>query len=201
MNDPILSNPHFADFIDVPHLFNDQDRLPGPNGEPGVGLNLREAVFFAEYWWEKAARFSMPDFGKPDEKQVIKSGVLMGLPWQNLARDEKLRVLAQWYAHVGVHTIIEAKSTSQDGDVVPMQKAKEKSGKVFDALEKAAKATHRPTSDDLEMKVWEKGYEEIEADGKILSANGQPTKGEGNGKETGESREETGESRCKEQGV
>ena len=178
MSDKIQTETHFKDFIDLKHLANEADRLPGPDGTPGAGMKFSEAIQLAQHWYDTKARFMMPDFGKDPHQQVIKSGVMMGLPWYNLSKQEMLRVVAQWYANVGVHTIIQGKSTSQDGD----------GNKKLDALRKESadimpvlsdKGTHSKTDPSVEEKVWEKEYEQIDLEDKLLDAQGaelKPTK-------------------------
>lgn len=169
-NDQIIISPHFSDFIDAPHLFGDLDRLPGRDGSPGKGLKVSEAVPLAEVWWERKGRFSMPDFGKPPEKLVVKSGIMRGLPWANLDRQEKLRVLAQWYANIGVHTIIEGRSTSQDGDAKNLDGIREQAREILPILD--TDCTHKRTAigdnDTLERETWRDGYDEIKREEQAL---------------------------------
>lgn len=170
-DDPILNTPHFRDFIDTPHLFDDRERLPGPDGVPGKGLRLREAVPLAELWWERVARFQMPDHGKDPHQQIVKSGIMMGLPWDNLDKQEKLRVLAQWYAHVGVHTILEQRQAP--GDVKPdrLDKIKKKGTEMFKVLDPSS--THRPIDDKIETETWRDGYDEIEHEKRLEQQKGK----------------------------
>lgn len=177
-NDPIIIAPHFSDFIDTPHLFGDLDRLPGRNGEPGKGLKVSEAVPLAEVWWETKARFSMPDYGKPPEKLVVKSGIMRGLPWFNLDKQEKLRILAQWYANVAVHTIIEGKSSSQDGEAKNLDGIREQAREILPILD--TDCTHKRTAigdnDTLERETWREGYEEIKREDALVDAQGEKLK-------------------------
>lgn len=185
MSEPILIKPHFADLIDTPHLLADNERLPGRNGEMGKGLKVKEAIQNVEVWWDTKARFMMPDYGKDPHEQVIRSGVMMGLPWFNLNKQEMLRVLAQWYAHVGVHLIIEGKSTSQDGEVAVMDDLREDGKDMFEVLN--TESTHEKTAlgddDSKETTEWKEEYEQLEAEEKLVDAQGEElkTKGETNG--------------------
>ena len=148
----ILNNPHFKDLIDTPHLIDGAERLPGSDGTPGAGLKLSEAVPLAEMWWEQNGRFHMPDYGKDPHEIVARSGVLMGLPWFNLDKQEMLRVLSQWYANVGVHTIIEGKSTSQDSSKVKtMGDLRETAKGILPILN--TDGTHSETSSAIEANI------------------------------------------------
>ena len=161
----IIDKTHFTDLIDSHHLLDDaKDRLPGRDGTPGKGLKISEAIPLAEIWWEKN-RLNMPDFGKPPEQIVTRSGVLMGLPWIKLNRQEMLRVIAQWYAHVGINLIIDGKSTSQDNAKADtFDKVREDGKKVFSVLDDSG--THNKTNPDLEVEAWKDGYDAIEAEEK-----------------------------------
>lgn len=86
MSDRIQTETHFKDLIDAKHLVDDHDRLPGADGTPGTGLKFNEALMLAQSWWDTKGRMMMPDYGKAPEQQVMKSGVMMGLPWFNLSR-------------------------------------------------------------------------------------------------------------------
>lgn len=171
MVDQIQTKTHFKDLIDTKFLIDENERLPGADGTPGKGMKIGEAVPLAEHWWDTKSRFSMPDYGKDPHEQIVKSGIMMGLPWFNLGKQERLRVLAQWYAHVGVHQILGDKSTSGDDSAV----------KVMDAVREAAadilpvldtKSTHDPTAkgddDHKEMDEWGEDYEEIEKEDRML---------------------------------
>lgn len=68
-------------------------------------LKLNEAFPLAAHWWQKEARFAMPDQGKADEylqKYGVASGLLLGLEWEQLAKEEKLKVLRAWWLNIGV---------------------------------------------------------------------------------------------------
>lgn len=166
----ILLNPHFRDLIDTPALFDEKDRLPGKDGEPGKGLKISEAVPLAETWWEKH-RFEMPDYGKNSEHQVIKSGIMMGLPWMNLTKQEMLRVLAQWYAHVGVNMIIVGLGTSEDSGIkTNIADLKKEQSKVLPVLDK--ECTHATVKEGQEEETWGEEYDQIEKEDQLLDAHG-----------------------------
>lgn len=159
-DDRIQTETHFKDFIDLKHLVNDDDRLPGKDGTPGKGLKMSEAVMLAQSWWDTKGRMMMPDFGKDPHKQVIKSGVMMGLPWFNLTKQEMLRVVAQWYANIGVHRIIEGRSTSDDDHVNKnMANIRKENAGILPVLSDAG--THSKTDPNVEDEIWAKEYEEI----------------------------------------
>jgi len=183
-DDQIQTETHFKDFIDAKHLMDDKDRLPGPDGTPGTGMKFSEAIILAQSWWDTKARMMMPDFGKPAEKQVLKSGVMMGLPWFNLSKQEMLRVVAQWYANVGVHTIIQGKSTSQDGDGKKnLNDLRKEGADILPVL--SDEGTHSKIDPITEDQTWAKEYEQIDLEDKLLDAQGEtikPTKEKTNGK-------------------
>lgn len=168
----IQTETHFEDFIDVHKIADEKDRLPGPDGTPGTGMKFSEAVILAQSWWDTKARMMMPDFGKPAEQQVLKSGVMMGLPWFNLSKQEMLRVVAQWYANVGVHTIIQAKSTSQDGDGKKnLAEIRKESAGILPVL--SDEGTHSKVAPNAEDQTWAKEYEQIDLEDKLLDAQGE----------------------------
>lgn len=162
----IQKESHFKDFVDVHHIFDEAERLPGRDGTPGKGMKAREAMDSAECWWNIKGRFSMPDYGKQAAQMVVKSGVMMGLPWQDLDKQEKLRIVMHWYVHIGIETIIDARSTSDDSHA---------QGKKTGDLRKEGTAvlpilstdsTHTPVNDKIESETWAEGYAEIEAENK-----------------------------------
>lgn len=89
------------------------------DGKPRLdsGITVDEAVRCAERWWEQFGRHMMkrvanteqgkgkfipvsaagPAIAIKGEKTVtIRSGILEGKPWDELTRDEKLRVVKNW---------------------------------------------------------------------------------------------------------
>ena len=172
--DDIQKNPHFKDLIDTKHLFNDEDRLPGRDGTPGAGMKVSEAVPLAEHWWNTSGRHQMPDYGKDPHQCLIKSGVYMGLEWMRLSKKEMLRVIAHWYSHIGVHTIIDGKSTSQDGDEKVLDDIRTDAKEILPVL--GSDGTHRETArgfdDSREVDTWQQGYDQIEAEDALVDANG-----------------------------
>ena len=83
----------------------DNDRLPGPNGEPGKGMKISEALDHAEIWWDTKARYRMPDHGQPPEQCGTPSPIIRGLEWSYLGKKDRLQVIKTWYSQVGVHTL------------------------------------------------------------------------------------------------
>jgi hypothetical protein len=163
----IQLSPHFQDFIDARPLISDE-RLPGRDGTPGAGMKLGEVIDLAETWWFRS-RFAMPDFGKPVEKLVVKSGVMRGAPWSDLTHKEKLRVLANWYAHVGIFSVIEGKGTSRDGeDAENLDKLRGHQTKVLPVL--GTQETHARVSEADEDAVW---GEQQDLEDFLLDANGE----------------------------
>lgn len=171
MTNRIQTETHFRDLIDTKFIIDENERLPGADGAPGKGLKISEAVPLAEHWWDLTGRFSMPDFGKDPHEQIVKSGIMMGLPWFNLDKQERLRVLAQWYAHIGVHRIIGDKSSSGDDSAVKVMDAvREAAAEILPVLD--TKSTHDPTAkgdnDAKEREAWGLDYEKIEKEDKVL---------------------------------
>lgn len=69
-----------------------------------TGMTIEEATKRAWVWWEKTARFQMPDYGKSERYlngYGMKSGVLLGRPWHELNRGEMIHVVKQWHTHIG----------------------------------------------------------------------------------------------------
>lgn len=94
------------------------------NGAPikrAAAMTLREAMIEAARWWNAMARFAMPDQHKTKGlagqdylcEFGMASGVLLGYPWENLAKDEKLSVLRAWWINVGVPRFVGGLGTSQ----------------------------------------------------------------------------------------
>ena len=166
-DEDVQVTPHFRDLINSKSVIADNDHLPGADGTPGVGMKLSEALPLSAMWWDKVGRAQMPDFGKPVASVVIKSAILNGLPYARLDREERIRVLAQWYAHIGVKTIIEGRGTSQDkAKVDKFDKVREDGEKIFDVL--GNDQTHTETSNEGEETTWQKEYD---AD-KLVDENG-----------------------------
>lgn len=63
------------------------------------GLTAAEAVSRAREWWDRTGRHIIrnPEFRDPDVG--FKSGILRGLPFDELERDEKLSVVKAWHEH------------------------------------------------------------------------------------------------------
>lgn len=163
----IQKETHFTDLIDTQHMVDDEERLPGRDGTPGTGMKLSEAVLLAQSWWDTKARMMMPDFGKPAEQQVIKSGIMMGLPWFNLGRQEMLRVVSQWYANVGVNLIIDGRSTSDDTHANKnIADLRDDGAGIMPIL--SDEGTHAKTSPTTEVEEWTEGYKEIENEERII---------------------------------
>lgn len=179
-DDDIQLETHFKDLIKANYLFDENERLPGPDGTPGQGLTFREAVPLAQHWWDTKARFMCPDYGKPSHALVIRSGIMMGLPWNELDQKECLRVLANWYANIGVHSILEQRSSSDDADKdTNIAQLREKSAEIMPVL--SSESTHKKVTDDMEAEVWKDEYKQMELEDKILQSNGEAMKGNENG--------------------
>jgi hypothetical protein len=86
-----------------------------------AGLTLKEAMIEAAKWWEKTARYAMPDQRKTKgldgqdylSEYGVASGLLLGYPWENLTKEERLKVLWAWWQNVGVPRFIGGLGTSQ----------------------------------------------------------------------------------------
>jgi len=186
MSDKIQKSTHFKDLIDTKHIIAENDRLPGPDGTPGAGLKVIEAVPLAELWWDRQGRLSMPDFGKDPHEQVIRSGVMMGLPWFNLDKQERLRVLAQWYVHIGIPTMLEDRSTSDDGNSVDMiDTIRETNKEIFDVLD--TECTHSTVTDAVEQQEWKEDYEALEREETLVNADGSKMERTNHGEEENQS--------------
>lgn len=85
------------------------------------GITVREAVRCAERWWDKFGRHMMKKvankergqdkfrggdgkapaiFVRGSEIDVIPSGILRGLPWDQLDAGERSRVAQNWYTEI-----------------------------------------------------------------------------------------------------
>jgi len=78
------------------------DHMPGPDG-PGTGISVRDAIRMAEQWWDKVGRVLV----KGDlagtlnpEQGGIGSGIMRGLAWGRLSRDECEQVIRTFNALV-----------------------------------------------------------------------------------------------------
>lgn len=190
MSDTILTHTHFQDIITEKHLMDDNDRLPGRDGSPGTGLKFNEAIMLAQSWWDVKGRLMMPDYGKPPEQQVMKSGVMMGYPFHSLTRQEMMRVVAQWYVNIGIYQIVEGRSTSDDTDLEKkMGDIREESKDILPVL--SDEMTHKKTDPNLEKEVWADEYEQIEKDDMLVDTQGnqlkpmEETNGKSNAKNKG----------------
>lgn len=103
-------------------------------GEHGIlGMKIEEAAKSAEWWWEKTGRQSMPDYGKPYDylnAYGTRSGVLLGLPWSSLNRGEKISVVKQWHAHIGIPLHGMGFNKSQDKEFQNVIKAIEREKRI-----------------------------------------------------------------------
>ena len=61
------------------------------------GLTLREAATRAQKWWDTEGRhqFRNPEFRDPDVG--LPSGILRGLPFDELSREELAAVIEHWH--------------------------------------------------------------------------------------------------------
>lgn len=113
----------------------DTARMPGPDGTPGEGLTIQQAIAGAEAWWDAKGRklvrrdFNMEEIGrkvKPGSKgapafviqgdigPVLHSRILQGRPWEDLTKEEKLSVVRGWYAGVWAPMQIDAAEISRE---------------------------------------------------------------------------------------
>lgn len=107
------STVDIAEFVDINSgrmLAPMSVNLVGMGGKPlmkETRLKLNEAMVEARRWWDTKGRFAMPDRPKVKGDEYLSqygvaSGVLLGYPWDSLAKDEKLSVLKAWWFNVGV---------------------------------------------------------------------------------------------------
>lgn len=113
-NIPVFELPiDIEEFVDL-----STGRMKAPEGV--TGMTLKEAAIYAADWWERKARFLMPDYVKRRgndyiEKFGTRSGILLGLEWERLEKDEKLKVIRQWWDKVGVYKHGYGMGSSMDG--------------------------------------------------------------------------------------
>lgn len=121
MDEPLkfLKRPEGIDLpIDIETFVDlESGRMKSPKGI--TGMKFTEAAVWASSWWEHKARRSMPDYiprrgAAYLEQWGTKSGLLLGLPWTDLSKNEKLSVIREWWNKVGVNTHGLGLSTSQD---------------------------------------------------------------------------------------
>lgn len=84
------------------------------------GMMFKEAAVWAADWWQRKARSMMPDYiprkgGDYLEEFGTKSGILLGLPWEQLNKEERVRIIILWWEKVGIKTHGLGLGTSQDG--------------------------------------------------------------------------------------
>jgi hypothetical protein len=100
---PLISKDvDIAEFVDI-----DTGRMKVPDGH--TGMKFSEAAVWASGWWEHKARRAMPDYipRKGEDylnQHGIKSGILLGLPWGDLSKNEKLNVIRAWWNDIGFKT-------------------------------------------------------------------------------------------------
>jgi hypothetical protein len=72
-------------------------RRLGPDGRLPSGMTVRAAVRGAAFWWDKTGRHLArnPEFKDPD--RGFPSGILRGLPWDNLSRVEQVKIFCAWH--------------------------------------------------------------------------------------------------------
>lgn len=101
-NIPVFEMPiDISDFVDI-----DTGRMKSPEGI--TGMKFTEAAVYAADWWERKAARTMPDYVKRRgndyiEKFGTRSGLLLGLPWGDLGKEEKLKVIRTWWDKIGVY--------------------------------------------------------------------------------------------------
>ena len=122
LNDPLKGFEELRDILDPV-----TGRLVGRFGV--LGLTIEEAARSAEVWWNETGRRQMPDYGKPAEylnKYGMKSGVLLGLPWAELNRGERVRVVKVWHNEIGIFKHGMGITTEKDLKNVLEEKARER---------------------------------------------------------------------------
>lgn len=100
LKDPLKGYEDLADVLD-PHT----GRMINPYDQLGQGMKIEEAAKSAELWWEKTGRAGMADADKGDDylnDWGTKSGIMNGLPWDQLNRGEKIQVVKIWHTYVGL---------------------------------------------------------------------------------------------------
>ena len=68
-----------------------------------TGMTVAEAIRRASAWWDAHGRHSMRDqvARAADDEGFVPSGILQGMAWDYLTRDEKLRIVKVWH-HMNV---------------------------------------------------------------------------------------------------
>lgn len=95
----------------------------GLDGKPmkrPTGLKLNEAMSHAARWWNSTGSKAMPDRPKVKGDEYLSnygvaSGILLGYPWEDLARDEKLNVLRSWWLNIGALQFLGAPDSTTEG--------------------------------------------------------------------------------------
>lgn len=91
----------FEDLADI--LDPATGRLFGRFGT--VGMTIEDAKRAAELWWDDKGRKMMPDAQRDDaylNNYGMKSGILLGRPWDDLNRGEKIQIVKIWHKEIGV---------------------------------------------------------------------------------------------------
>lgn len=86
-----------------------------------LGLTIEEAAMRAERWWNKHARFQMPDYGKSLDYINgfgFNSRIILGCEWCHLSRAEKIQVTKQWHTHVGIPLHVFKVQTADEFDTI-----------------------------------------------------------------------------------
>jgi len=77
-------------------------------GEFGcVGMTIEDATKIATIWWNEKGRHMMPDAQKNNDylnQYGMKSNILLGRPWDELNRGERIQVVKVWHSQIGIFT-------------------------------------------------------------------------------------------------
>lgn len=94
-----------------------------------MGMTIEEASRHAAVWWDKTGRVAMPDYNKSDEylnAYGMKSGIFLGLPWAELNRGERIRIVKVWHHEIGIpkHGMGITQAKDLDNAIKSIQKEK-----------------------------------------------------------------------------
>ena len=101
MKEPVVASSLSLDFW--------TDRLDGPGGEAQTGPTVQEVTPYATKWWNGVGRNMVAMSTSRDSVEAggVPSGILRGLPFEDLQRDECVTVILTWYQHIGYPTMID----------------------------------------------------------------------------------------------
>ena len=109
--------------IDTGFMLAPATYFVGLDGKPmkrPTRLKLNEAMGHAARWWNATGSKAMPDRPKVKGDEYLSqygvaSGVLLGYPWEDLAKEEKLNVLRAWWLNIGALQFLGAPDASTEG--------------------------------------------------------------------------------------